>query len=435
MGVQRNRQSTWLAGRTFLDLIRWHLTHLESLILLGILITLFFMPLHEKLKAAGFWITLALWLTKLVRERHAQKIWIPPLGWALLLFVGVAFLSAIFSDYHNRATRGALDALRNTLFFLVLVNTVNSHEKIRWIIFALMGGMVFGDFAGIYKYFSIGPELEMLSLGEKNSTAQVLSFFLALLLGILFTQRRQVIFRTGILIVIGLTGFTLVLTYARGIWISLLVALIAFWIVRLDWKVPAALSLLFGMVLLGMSFSDRFAEKIVSLENPLIAPNMIGRYEIWKQSLEIVKDRPLLGIGLKTYGLPQVTQKYQLESSSHAHNMFLNVAAELGLAGLIALTVWLIFYFKTILRMYPGMRSELNQGLWLGGLGCFVVLMVGGITHSMLGSESSLMLMTVLGLMFAGFRVESKESHLISRYLYKLAGCARTGHQSAAAVR
>jgi len=194
-------------------------------------------------------------------------------------------------------------------------------------------------------------------------------------------------------------------------------------------------SLLFGMVLLGMSFSDRFAEKIVSLENPLIAPNMIGRYEIWKQSLEIVKDRPLLGIGLKTYGLPQVTQKYQLESSSHAHNMFLNVAAELGLTGLIALTVWLMFYFKTIVRMYPGMRSELNQGLWLGGLGCFVVLMVGGITHSMLGSESSLMLMTVLGLMFAGFRVESKESHLISRYLYKLAGCARTGHQSAAAVR
>src|SRR3989304_10175408 len=108
MGVQRNRQSTWLAGRTFLDLIRWNLMHLGRLILLGILITLFFMPLHEKLKAAGFWITLALWLTKLVRERHAQKIWIPPLAWALFFFVGVAFLSAIFSDYHNRATRGAL---------------------------------------------------------------------------------------------------------------------------------------------------------------------------------------------------------------------------------------------------------------------------------------------------------------------------------------
>ena len=133
-----------------------------------------------------------------------------------------------------------------------------------------------------------------------------------------------------------------------------------------------------------------------------------------------------LGIGLKTYGLPQVTQKYHLVSASHAHNMFLHVAAELGLAGLVALTLWLIFYLHAMIRMRSSLNSEFNQDLWLSGLGCFVVLMVGGVTHPMLGSESSLMLMTVLGLMFAGFRIDKKESAWILKDLYKISSSART---------
>jgi hypothetical protein len=71
------------------------------------------------------------------------------------------------------------------------------------------------------------------------------------------------------------------------------------------------------------------------------------------------------------------------------------------------------------------MKLDFNESLWLGGLGCFIILLIGGVTHSMLGSESSLMLMTVLGLMFAGFRFENKESALISKYLYNVPGYAK----------
>lgn len=409
-----------------LDCFRRYITNLDGLILFGILITLFFMPIHEKLKATGFWLTLAFWLAHLVRNRHEQKIWIPPLAWTMLLFVGVAFLSAAFSDYPNRATRGALDALRNTLFFLVLVNTLPSHEKIKYLLLALMGGIFIGDLAAIHKYFSTGPEIEMLSLGEKNSTAQVLAMFLALLLGLLFSLKRECLFRTILAVMTGLTGFVLLLTYARGIWLAVFAMMIVFGLVRLDWKVPVAITLLVGAVWIGMAFSERLTHKVATLKSPFTEANMVGRYEIWKQSLEIIKDRPLLGIGLKTYGLPQVTQKYHLVSASHAHNLFIHVAAELGLAGLVALTLWLIFYLHAVIRMRSSLNSEFNQGLWLSGLGCFVVLMVGGITHPMLGSESSLMLMTVLGLMFAGFRVDKKESAWILKHLYKIPSYART---------
>jgi putative inorganic carbon (HCO3(-)) transporter len=384
--------------------------NLDNLILLGILMTLFFMPLHEKLKAAGFWLTLAFWLTKLYKERKDIKIWIPPLGWALLLFVGVAFLSAVFSDYHNRATRGALDALRNTLVFLIIINTIDSYDKIKYLLYALMGGIVIGDVVALHQYFTSTnpwPSIEMLSLGEKNSTAQVLSMFLAMTLGLLFTLRKEYLFRMGLLTMIALTGFVLTLTYARGIWVAVLAMLVVFGLIRLDWKVPVILAILFGSVLLGMSYSNRFADMVVTLENPLAQQSMRERFDIWNESLRIVKDKPLLGIGLKTYGLHQVAEKYHLTSASHAHNMFLNVATELGLVGLTTVVLGLVFYLKALLKMYPHVKSDLAQGLWFGGVGCFIILLVGGIMHPMLGSESSLTLMTILGLGFSGFRVEN----------------------------
>lgn len=389
-----------------------YLTNLDNLILFGLLMTLFFMPLHEKLKAAGFWITLAFWLAKLYKERKEIKLWIPPLGWALLLFVGVAFLSAIFSDYHNRATRGALDALRNTLIFLILANTLNSYRQIKYVILALTGGIVIGDLAAIHKYFAIGPEVEMLSLGEKNSTAQVLSMALALLVGLVITLERDWPFRFTLAGVTALTGFVLILTYARGIWLAVLAMLVVFWVVQRDWKIPVALSVLAVAVLLGMSFSDRFSHKVASLKNPLAEPNMIGRYEVWKESIEILKEKPLLGIGLKTYGLSEVTRKYHLSSTSHAHNMFVNVAAELGIAGLIALVGWLIIYLQSLYALRGLVKTDLQKGLWLGAVGCFVILIIGGMTHPMLGSESSLILMMVLGIFFAWLRRDQAESNL-----------------------
>ena len=75
----------------------------DMLVLLGLLLTLFSLPLHEKMKAAGFWLTLLFWMIKLSRNREELKVWVPPLAWALFGFVAVALFSAAVSDYQNRA--------------------------------------------------------------------------------------------------------------------------------------------------------------------------------------------------------------------------------------------------------------------------------------------------------------------------------------------
>lgn len=389
-----------------MDWQQWFLTHLDALLFASILVTICFIPLHEKLKAGGFLATLTLWVSMLA-NRRGQKIWIPPLGWCFILFVGVALLSALFSDYHNRATRGALDAFRYTAFFLILINTMDSYQKIEWLILALMGGMAIGNVAGIYRYFFVQPDIMILSLGEQNSVAQVLSFVLALLFGLILTLRSKYIFCSALFGITCLTAFTFLLTYSRALWLAVLAMLIFFQLIRRDWKITSIMIGLSIFLYSGMSYSEQLKGNILSLEGPFVVSILADRPLIWKESLGLMKDRPLLGIGLKTYGLEAAQGKHKMTSSAHGHNMFINVAAELGLLGLIALCLWMAFLLRTLLQIYPRMKTDFNQGLWLAGLGCFIILLIGGLAHPMLGSESSLTLMTVLGLMLAGYRIEN----------------------------
>jgi len=261
---------------------------------------------------------------------------------------------------------------------------------------------------GIYQYYvSPSINIRILSLGEVNSTAQALSYILALLTGLSLTLRFQNIFYPIIFCITGLTAFTMVLTYSRTMWVALMLMPIIFLLVRRDRRVAILFVVISISVYAGATFSDRFRADILSIRDPLDQPTITERFMIWEESFQIIKDRPLLGIGLKTYGLDKVEKKYHLSYPNHAHSMFINVASELGLLGVLALCLWLAYLFRTLFKIYKKMKSDLNQGLWLGGLGCFIILLVAGLADPMLGSESSLFLMTVLGLMMAGYRIEN----------------------------
>lgn len=71
------------------------------------------------------------------------------------------------------------------------------------------------------------------------------------------------------------------------------------------------------------------------------------RLEIWKKTLEYIKKEPLTGIGLGNYPFV-LDQKIELaKAGSSAHNIYLQVMAELGIAGLVLLIYifWKIFNY------------------------------------------------------------------------------------------
>jgi O-antigen ligase len=77
------------------------------------------------------------------------------------------------------------------------------------------------------------------------------------------------------------------------------------------------------------------------------------RIEIWRATPAMIAERPFLGAGHGNF--PDISPKFALSdvgglAFDHAHNLFLNVAVELGLIGLAVLLVLLVLLFRASRR-------------------------------------------------------------------------------------
>jgi putative inorganic carbon (HCO3(-)) transporter len=123
----------------------------------------------------------------------------------------------------------------------------------------------------------------------------------------------------------------LLLTESRGAWLGTAVAV---WILllyrwpRLVWLAPIGALGVAGVVW--------------RVGPALLADGLngqMGRFELWSRSLYLIQDMPYTGVGAGTFEPILDTQfPFYLHGAwvEHAHNLFLQVAVDLGLPGLIA---------------------------------------------------------------------------------------------------
>jgi O-antigen ligase len=105
------------------------------------------------------------------------------------------------------------------------------------------------------------------------------------------------------------------------------------------------------------------------------------RLDLWRSSLEMVRDHPLLGIGLDNFAY-LYQHDYLREGAaaepnlSHPHNWLLHVWLELGLLGLVAFG-WLVARFGFLSRAALGNA----EARWVvaGAAGAMVDLLIHGL--------------------------------------------------------
>jgi O-antigen ligase/tetratricopeptide (TPR) repeat protein len=86
-----------------------------------------------------------------------------------------------------------------------------------------------------------------------------------------------------------------------------------------------------------------------------------ARYHIWRASLSIIRDNPLFGSGLGTYGQQYLVYRdpsFDARSFIHAHNQTLQITVELGLVGLVSLIYVFWRYFIETRRSHKKIRSN-----------------------------------------------------------------------------
>jgi putative inorganic carbon (HCO3(-)) transporter len=138
---------------------------------------------------------------------------------------------------------------------------------------------------------------------------------------------------------VGVMFGTLVLTESRSGWVGLAAGLLGLVVVRQSARLALLLLALgFGVMLLLRLSPGAALEALLGLGGDR---NVSARYQLWMRALQLVVEYPWTGVGLNTFSIV-VNQRLPLPGLSpervlgltHAHNVFLQVAMDLGLPGL-----------------------------------------------------------------------------------------------------
>ena len=279
-----------------------------------------------------------------------KKLSLPIICFALALVI-----SSYFSINKIKSATELYKYLSAILLILVLPNLT---EKIRkhYITGILTCGIIISILA-LYQYFIGFSHLRNFINTQNITTPFVLDYL----------QQKRVFFpfvTPGILAGYLVMVAPLILLYKKKIWlalplfcallltvslgafISLFLAALVYLLLKNDFKKKKGIYLLGLLLLIPLVFLIRMASGKIHL-NPLFSVFM--RINYWRDTIEIIKMHPLLGIGLGNFNLTY---------SRYAHNSFLQFWAEAGLLGIISL-FWLVYaIFASSINMIKDLAKD-----------------------------------------------------------------------------
>jgi putative inorganic carbon (hco3(-)) transporter len=287
----------------------------------------------------------------------------------VLPYLTIVSLSTLWADAPERALSSAVELAKDLLIFWVLVELIADVPTLKsccMILTLVAAGLAavsifqqatgtftsdYGGFAQAQVRQIVGTvNLYRLSgpVGDPNYYALILLVVVPIALALLRTSLPRLV-QVCVVTCVALIGGAVLLTYSRGGALVLgagLVASLARFRIRAPMVTAALVVLPIGLLLTPASVWDRLA----TLVNPLHSDAPVGvfvddsvelRLGAQRVALEMFLDHPFIGVGADNY--PVLYQDYSRDLSVPAvatefypHNLYLQVAAESGVVGLLA---------------------------------------------------------------------------------------------------
>jgi O-antigen ligase len=180
---------------------------------------------------------------------------------------------------------------------------------------------------------------------------------------------------------------------ARGVWVGALIGVVVLAVVGRGGRGRPAVGLAFlaglgAVAALAFALSPGLRQQAAPLFT--LGGENAQRVAIWQANRDIVAEHPLLGLGFGRYraaGKAYYEPYPQADRKSHAHNNFLQIAAESGLLGLAAFCL----VFVSLLRLgWGAMRDAPDADTWIAATGAWlgiVVFLVAGMTQYNFGDN------------------------------------------------
>ncbi|MCM8795347.1 MAG: O-antigen ligase family protein [Candidatus Omnitrophica bacterium] len=318
-----------------------------------------------------------------------------------LVWVLVSLVSIVNSIDYQASIRGVFKLVQYALIYLILIREIKDKRHIERIVLAMILGGLLASVDSIWQIIwgkdFIRGNLPIINIGLKRATAgfpnaNVLGVYLTAIapfafgLGLFYYKNKKRIY----ILIVGLLIMTgIILSFSRPAALAFYLSLLLLAIIKKK-KI-----MVWGLIILLASFyfiaprSIKEWAKEVNY-NPIIFMCNKDRISIYKNTFNMIRHHPIIGVGLNTFSLNYFYYKLpepdDAKTGEHmyAHNHFFQMAAEIGLLGL-GVFLWLITrLFRQCAHLYKNLKDEFLCSICLcAGIGIFAFL-VNGLTETSL---------------------------------------------------
>jgi putative inorganic carbon (HCO3(-)) transporter len=341
---------------------------------------------------AAFWVLLTLSDETVYPQRgqtQGLSLRVTPIHLLLLLYWGIATVATALSPVKKAAATGLVKLTLYLLFFALMARVLRSPRIRSWLITLLLLVSQIVSVYGLRQWFfgakalatwvdptSTSAKLTRVYsyLGNPNLLAGYLIPAVVLSLAAFFAWQR-LLPKALAAIMFVVNSACLVLTFSRGGWIGFVVCLFVFSVLLVywysvqlpakwrRWAMPVVLGGSAGVFLLAVLFVEPVRDRVASIFVGREDSSNNFRINVWSSVVDMIRDRPILGIGPGNNAFNKIYPLYMRPrfSALSAYSIFLEVAVETGLIGFSCFLWLLVVTFNQGIQQLHRLRTLANR--------------------------------------------------------------------------
>ena len=342
---------------------RQRIKKLETWTMRAILVEAFFLALFPSVAAAAVVVGMIAWFFR-VQIDSRFKLRSLPFDVPVIIFILFCTVSVFLSPARN------FELIYNffgivglyVLTYILIGQDIRTKEQMINLAKALALSAFFVVLYGYFQYiFGVDiadmkwvdgeafPELRkriFSTLENPNVLAGYLDVMICLALG-MFLKISGSTQKIILAVVIAALTACLAMTYSRGAFLSIAIVFVICGIVK-----DRRLLILFIILTASIIYSDStFLQRILSIFTTSTDSSEGLRVGIWVSTISMIADHPFVGIGWGAFKFVYPQYNYYLQDTTqtiyHAHNLYLQTAAEVGIVGALA---YFWYFFATMFQ-------------------------------------------------------------------------------------
>ena len=309
----------------------------------------------------------------LLRRSLQSLLAMTPWNWLIFLWLIVATVSIFISpNLHGAAGAWKAYFIEPILFLMVFLSVIKTKKDLKLIFYALGFSAIYISFFAIYQKFT---GFAIPYPWQEEAVRRVTSFYrfpnavglylapiVVLYAGLLFNKiqntKYQILATKSVFSIwylvsgICLSLLAIIFAESEGAYAGILagVFFLGIMIKKLRWP-TLIFTAIFAIIIISIPQLRNYTWRQISFQED----SGKVRTEMWQETWEMLKDRPIAGAGL--VGYQETFDAYHkarhIEIYLYPHNLFLNFWSELGLAGLmIFLLIIATFFYQLRVTNY-----------------------------------------------------------------------------------